>query len=148
MISKLLRSSNIKFKIVCDPKSYGKYYVMYKAGMLSRWRYYRRPKGQLKNDQFFAHIWSWNTPEGAQTFINQQVKSLNMDCISQEEFENLQDGDRVELRYGYQGTVLGDMTKHVLNDTQMIKIKQDKRKFVCPYFRRNEIKSIVSKRES
>jgi len=63
--------------------------------------------------------------------------------ISEKEFENLKEGDRVELSCGTNGTVEGTRTKLAFSSLPAIKIKQDKKRFNCPFFGRGEIKSII-----
>lgn len=133
----------IQFKIVKDYR-WNQYNVMYKSYWWSRWKYCRRHAGQCGSE--FRYVWVWDTRKAAEVFINQQYLTMNSETISKKEFGDLETGDRVMLKYGYAGTVEGDLKKHTFSGKKMIKIKQDVKKFTYPYFKREEIVEVIKKR--
>jgi len=63
--------------------------------------------------------------------------------ISEKEFSELKQGDRVELYRGTNGTIEGERTRLSFSGVEAVKINQDKKVFSCPYFTKSEIKSLI-----
>lgn len=71
----------MKFKIVKrgGVKESIKFHIKYKKKWWHRWRYVRRPPlRSLRNDDSCQYKSVWYTPQGAEAYISQEKKRLNL----------------------------------------------------------------------
>lgn len=65
-----------KFIVVEDRYVFGRYHVMYKKGLFSRWKYIRASHIGLLENPNHNPIWSWTSEEAAREFIDKNLAKI------------------------------------------------------------------------